>query len=290
LERLDNFAETFSAADVYCRVGLPSYNDDYDEPADPTLPPVFSKSRLSYSLDAPLLQADPMADFLQFDTAIYTQTHLLAHRVFPECSNFSSPHMDRQPNTETEYAKEILRVREAKSRKDKLSRPNFSYAFDCLAAPADQMLPERTSFMLTPSSFDRTFSIITLDLAPYVRSIVAHEQILESQRIRMSNLLSGGGNGKRARTTRASRVALEGGVRETKRRDRWFDAELNFELVMATAGKEWTGMGWRNEAEDGEASVSVTEMQESLTGSQDVTMQGDQELYRDATTTLPSSQ
>ncbi|KAF1921456.1 hypothetical protein BDU57DRAFT_510266 [Ampelomyces quisqualis] len=289
LERLDRFAETLSAADVYCRVGLPSYNGEYDEPADPTLPPIFNKSRLSYSLDAPLLQADLKADFLQFDTTIYAQTHLLAHRAFPECSNFSSTYPDHGPTTETDYTKELLRLREAKSKEDKLSRPDFSHAFDVLAAPADQMLPERTSFMLTPSSFDRTFSVTTLDLAPYVRSIVAHEQILEASRIRMSSLLSSGGNGKRARTTRASRVALEGGVRETKRRDRWFDAELNFELVMATAGKEWAGMGWRSEAEDGDGPSSVTGIQESLRGSQDVTMQGSQGQDQETVITVPST-
>jgi hypothetical protein len=287
---LDRFAETLSAADVYCRIGLPSYNNEHDEPADPTLPPIFSKLRLSYSLDAPLLQADSKADFLQFDAAIHTQTHLLAHRVFPECLNPTSTYSDRKPTTETDYAKEILRVREAKSKEVKLSRPDFSYVFDTLAAPADQMLPERTSFTLTPSSFDRTFSVITLDLAPYVRSIVAHEQTLEAQRIRMSNLLSGGGNGKRARTTRASRVALEGGVRETKRRDRWFDAELNFELAMATAGKEWASMGWRNEAEDADGTGSVTGTGESLAGSQDVMVQSTHEQDQDVAMTIPSTQ
>jgi DNA polymerase III delta prime subunit len=284
LERLDAIAETFSAADVFCRVGLPSYECDYDQPADPTLPPLLDKTRLSYTLDARLLQADRQSDFLQFDTSICTQTHLLTRRIFPRAPDPISV----SPTTsilEFDYAKAILRSRETKAQQVKLSRTNYSYALDTLAAPPDQYLFERTSFNLTPSSFDRTFNIITLDLAPYVRSIVAHEQILDLQRIRLSNLLSAGGSGKRVRTTRASRVALEGGVRETKRRDRWFDNNLNFELVMATAGKEWAGMGWRNEdAGDGDGSVTGTQeslagsqdvvMQDHLTGSQDVVMQG----------------
>lgn len=273
LEQLDNFMDTLSAADVFSRVGLPSYEHDFEEPADPTLPPIFDKSRLSYTLAAPLLQADQQTDFLQLDASIYTQTHLLARRTFPELAHLVSASTSHGPSTETEYSTEILRIRAAKSREHLLSRPDFSYALDCLAAPPDQTLPERTSFVLTPSSFDRTFSIITLDLAPYVRSIVAHEQILEGQRVRLSNLLSVGGNGKRSRTTRASRVALEGGVRETKRRDRWFDAHVNFELVMATAGKNWAGMGWRDEEEEmGEGSASISGTQESLAGSQDIVM------------------
>jgi hypothetical protein len=43
---------------------------------------------------------------------------------------------------------------------------------------------------------------------------------------------------------------------------------------MATAGKDWTGMGWRNEDEEmGEGTGSVTGTQESLAGSQDTAMQ-----------------
>jgi DNA polymerase III delta prime subunit len=279
LERLDAIAETFSAADVFCRVGLPSYECDYNQPADPTLPPLLDKTRLSYTLDARLLQADRQSDFLQFDTSICTQTHLLARRISPRGSD-PIPASTTTSTSESDYAQAILRTRETKAKQVKLSRTNFSYALDTLAAPPDQYLFGGTSFNLTPSSFDRTFSIITLDLAPYVRSIVAHEQILESQRIRLSNLLSAGGTGKRARTTRASRVALEGGVRETKRRDRWFDNNLNFELVMATAGKEWAGMGWRSE-DAGEGDGSVTGTQESLTGSQDVVVQGGHEGSQD---------
>lgn len=278
LERMESYAETLSAADAYCRVGLPSYDCDYDQPADATLPPIFDKARLSYTLAAPLLQGDQQSDFLQFDTSAHTQTHILTRRTFPELTSLVANPVAEKPLTEADYSRAILCIKEAKSRERSLSRLDFSWAFDVLAALPDQTLPERTSFILTPSSFDRNFSIIALDVAPYVRSIVAHEQILETQRIRMSNLLSGGGTGKRARTTRASRVALEGGVRETKRRDRWFDSDVNFELVMATAGKDWTGMGWRNEEEElREESASVTGTQESLTDSQDVMMQGMEE-------------
>jgi DNA polymerase III delta prime subunit len=276
LEHLDILSETFSAVDVFCSVDLPTYNHDYDQPADPTLPPIFSKLRQSYTLAAPLLQTDPQSDFLRLDTSICTQTHLLARHAFPILSNLASAPTGHEDITELGYAKKILDIKEkdARSKEGQLSRPYFSYAFDILAAPPDQLLFERTSFNLTASSFDRTFNIITLDLAPFVRSIVAHEQILETQRLRTSNLLSGGGNGKRARTTRASRVALEGGVRETKRRDRWFDAELSFEAVMATGGKEWAGLGWRSEEEEGEGLISVAGTQESLPEVLDIMMHG----------------
>jgi DNA polymerase III delta prime subunit len=273
LERFDAYADALSAADVYCRTGLPTYESDHDQPTDPSQPPITDKARLSYTLAAPLLQVDHCSDFLGLDTSISIQTHLLIQRAFPDLSHHhhqSLPGLSK-PHLETEYAKAILQLRNHQAATTPLTRPDFASALDTLAAPPDQPLAERTSFTLTPSSFDRTFTIVTLDLAPYVRSIVAHEQVLEAQRIRISNLLSAGGTGKRARTTRASRVAQEGGVRETKRRDRWFDPDLNFSAVMATAG-EWAGMGWKGEGEgeDGTASLAGTQ-------DEDVEMRGSQE-------------
>jgi DNA polymerase III delta prime subunit len=269
LRRVESYTDTLSAADLYCRIGLPSYERDSDQPIDPSLPSVTENSRLSYTLAAPLLDADHHFNFSDFDTAMRIQTHLLAHRAFPEFASTSTL------SSETDYINTILDIqaRKQKVKDNTLSRPEFALAFDILAAPPDQTLLERTSFSLTPSSFDRNFSIVTLDLAPYVRSIVAHEQLLETQRIRLSNLISAGGTGKRARTTRASRVAFEGGVRETKRRERWFDSELNFDMVMGTAGEEWAGLGWTGEGDaDGEesgGSMSVTGTQE---GGEDLTM------------------
>ena len=83
--------------------------------------------------------------------------------------------------------------------------------------------------------------------------------------MRMSNLLSEGGKNKRMRTTRASRSALEGGRRETKRRERWFDDQVNMTLVMKTAGKSWAEMGFKAEdaeMEEPESSESVKSIDE----------------------------
>lgn len=278
LERLDAFAESLSAADLYCRVGLPTYESDHDQPTDAALPPIPDKARLSYTLAAPLLQVDHLSEFLDLDTSLSIQTHLLLRRAFPDFGHHLSTLGNNNPTTEPRYAEAILQSRDKQREDDTLSRLHFATSLDILADPPDHTLLERTSYLLTPSSFDRTFSIITLDLAPYVRSIVAHEQILETQRIRLSNLLSAGGNGKRARTTRASRVALEGGVRETKRRDRWFDSDLNFELVMQTAGKEWAGLGWKGEGEVEDGTGSMTGTLEGAQSSENVSMQDSQEL------------
>ncbi|KAL1797914.1 hypothetical protein ACET3X_004520 [Alternaria dauci] len=281
---LDNYADSLSAADVFCRVDLPTYEPSSNQPTDPTQPPITDKSRLSYTLAAPLLQVDHSSDFLNLDTAFSTQTHLLIQRAYPDLSHSHSLSSTPNLRTESDYACAILQHRRTLNTKTTLTRPDFALALDPLADPPDQLLPERSSFIFIPSSFDRTFNIITLDLAPYVRSIVAHEIILEEQRVRMSSVLNttGGIGGKRGRTTRASRVALEGGVRETKRKERWFDADVDFHAVMRTAGRDWAGMGWRSDGwgEDGETSFAGTrEGTASLAGTQDgdVVMQGSQE-------------
>ncbi|KAL6709143.1 hypothetical protein ACN47E_001959 [Coniothyrium glycines] len=276
LQHLDSLLESMSAADIFCRIGLPTYFNEQDQPSDPTLPAIIEKAKQNYTLAAPVLQVDHQMDYLNMDAALATQTHILTQRTYPGLTDYFSPPPTNPVRTEGEYTDTIIASLQRARKTSQKVRTDFAAALDVLAAAPDHTQSERTFYTLMPSSFDRSFSIITTDLAPYVRSIVAHEQILESHRLRMSNLLTAGGTGKRARTTRASRVALEGGVRETKRRDRWFDAELDFELVMRTAGTNWAGLGWRcgGDGEDGTTSYVGT-----MDGTQDtdVEMQGSQE-------------
>ena len=97
------------------------------------------------------------------------------------------------------------------------------------------------------TTFNGPLSVIAEDIAPYVRSIVSYDIRLEERRLFLSNLLSQGGrNGKRQRTTRASRAALEGGSKENTRRERWFPNSTNFSLVLQTGGKEWQKLGLQN--------------------------------------------
>jgi hypothetical protein len=123
-----------------------------------------------------------------------------------------------------------------------ICRIDFSLAFDPIAT-SDKALTSSASY-LDPSVLDRNMEPIILDVAPYVRSIVAYDQDLQQQRLRLSNLISEGGRKgpKRMRTTRAAYSALEGGSRKTTRADRWFKAELNSHLVMKTGGKGWTDL------------------------------------------------
>lgn len=90
------------------------------------------------------------------------------------------------------------------------------------------------------STFDGSLSVITEDLAPYVRSIVSYDLRLEEQRGLLSSSLSQPGqDSKRQRTTRASRAALEGGSKAHTRRERWFPNNTNFDLVLQSGGQGW---------------------------------------------------
>lgn len=111
--------------------------------------------------------------------------------------------------------------------------------------------PSKLSFNLLKgpyiSSFDGSTSIIIEDLAPYVRSIVSYDLRLEEQRLRLAMLLSQGArNGKRVRTTRASRAALEGGNKQHTRRERWFPANVDFSMILESGGKEWQDVLWQS--------------------------------------------
>lgn len=242
LEHLDGLSDAASAMDVYCSIDLPSYVGSYDQPMDPSLPTMLEEERLDYTVSAPVIQADHRTDFSQLHTDMYVQSILGIRRA---CSSHLAGTTERRPmpTTEKGFTQAILGHKRDERERRALSRPDFSEAFDLLAYSPDTTMAMNSSYNLTATSFDRTFRIVVEDMGPYIRSIVSHELVLEDQRLRLSGLLSEGGGGKRQRTTRAARVALEGGNRETKRRERWFDKDLNRILVMRTAGKSWAGMG-----------------------------------------------
>lgn len=120
-----------------------------------------------------------------------------------------------------------------------IDRRDFSNAFDPIS------YPEKPSFSnsdkMEMSVFDRTTRIIAEEMAPYVRSIVDFDSRLQADREKLSTLISEGGRkAKRTRTTRAAMSALEGGVRSTTRKERYFGSLLNPYVVMMTGVRSWT--------------------------------------------------
>ena len=88
-----------------------------------------------------------------------------------------------------------------------------------------------------PSIDNPSATSIVTEVAPYIRSIVAHDKNLEQLRNEL-HVGSQNGSNKRQRKTRASRAAMEGGSKGTTRRDKWFPEELDWDAVLGT-GDRW---------------------------------------------------
>ena len=121
-------------------------------------------------------------------------------------------------------------------------RPNMRFDYAAVFEPLARSTKPVLGIPKGPqiSTFDGLLSVITEDLAPYVRSIVSYDLRLEEQRGLLSSSLSQPGqDSKRQRTTRASRAALEGGSKAHTRRERWFPNNTNFDLVLQSGGQGW---------------------------------------------------
>ena len=90
-------------------------------------------------------------------------------------------------------------------------------------------------------SFDNGLAPITEDIAPYIRGIMVFDGRLKIYRDNLYAAWSHeyGQGEKRARTTRASRAALEGSDKAFTRRERWFPDDTNYHLVQNTGMPEW---------------------------------------------------
>ncbi|KAK3061867.1 hypothetical protein LTS18_005282 [Coniosporium uncinatum] len=221
-----------------------------DEEVDPTQPSITEKARLSYVQGYQLLEADPVVHYSTLGQDIVTSIAALLSQT----GNKSDGQSAQTPAQSFTGARVLEGIKSYLEHPPPESRSRASFAaLDLLAEPATPSLPSfNPSGGLTASSIDRPLTILTLDIAPYVRNIVSFDLYLEAQRLRLSNLLSAGGSDrKKARTTRASRSALEGGPRQTTRRERWFHKDLNVNAVLGTAGQDWAGLESRGREETG---------------------------------------
>lgn len=133
----------------------------------------------------------------------------------------------RSSVSKTDLMSTIRRVRSRQS----ISASRFVSAFEGVTDDVRTFPPPTGR---TAPSVDSATQSLAVDVAPYVRAIVAFDLRLEEQR----SQLAGGSQGKRSRTTRAARAALEGGSKESTRRERWFPKELDFDSVLQT-GNNW---------------------------------------------------
>lgn len=235
LEAYDDFCSAMSCADL-CSAG--AYGIKLQERLDPTLPDLPSHIKEDYTIGQALLEAHPAVHYAAPNKAMSTSIMSLARAALrkstAEKSDEASP---KAPILKPVDEEQAICIIDSSFRHcpQQTTRMDIAIAFDPIAI-APKAVP--TTY-LDPSVFDRTVQLIVLDVAPWIRGIVAYEHQLMQRRLKLSNLLSEGGKRKRMRTTRSAYSALEGGERRTTRRERHFGDCLSTLHVMRTGGEKW---------------------------------------------------
>ncbi|KAI5860569.1 hypothetical protein GGS23DRAFT_580646 [Durotheca rogersii] len=254
LESIDAFSSLLSDVDL----GSTSISTTPNlEAMDASFPSLPTKAKDDFIIGRPLLEVSPS---IHYDTSRHdistTLKDLARVRLGDSWSTYDGFGEIFGALDEEEATAQIAdHLRKSLDAAPAITRLDYSLAFDPIAASEKSMAPG----YLDPSVFDRTMSMITLDIAPYVRSIVAYDQKLHQERIQRSSLLSEGGRPgkKRMRTTRSAYSALQGGSRAYARRERYFSADVNPHLVMQTGGQGWDALVALHMGEQNTASSST---------------------------------
>jgi hypothetical protein len=194
---------------------------------DHAIDELSSRERENHVEGIPLLQAECQRDYTGLCGSIAATFAAMADLLV----SGDQPNLDDEVAT----ARRVLQ-HTAQSKATLTSRVDFATAFQPILQP-DSVFPQLQS-RVSPS-LETVSPAITEDIAPYARAIVAFELRLEQYRRELSNVDHQSRSGKKLRTTRASRAALEGGNKASIRKERWFPRETNLNLILATGGPDW---------------------------------------------------
>ncbi|KAK4097484.1 P-loop containing nucleoside triphosphate hydrolase protein [Parathielavia hyrcaniae] len=245
LEAYGDLADAISAADMCSSKAFAAFKE---EAMDATQPELLAKAREDFVLGISHLDAPIITHHDTLTTSIAFTVKSLAKSSL----QLRTRRLSRQPAQALSALDEGQAIQCLQASftstlpgTPAINRMDFALAFDPIAT-ADTSPLQPLSY-LEPSVFDRNLRLIALDVAPFVRGIVAYDSRLQRQRLKMSSLVCEGGKPaqgtKRMRTTRSAFSALEGGSRSTTRGERWFKADVNPYLVAQTAGWGWNSFG-----------------------------------------------
>jgi len=196
---------------------------------DASAPPMLESHRSNYVDAHPLLQSDLLPEYNALSEQISVASAALISRAFrPTNEDIESACTNRISNGWGQLA--------VKRQVFPSTKSGFQKVFD----PIIKARHSTSTGRLAPS-FENGLATITEDLAPYIRAIMVFDGRLKIYRDNLhAAWAQEQGRGEvRARTTRASRAALEGSDKAFTRKERWFPDETNYYLVQGTGKPEW---------------------------------------------------
>ncbi|MCJ1338892.1 hypothetical protein MMC09_004181 [Bachmanniomyces sp. S44760] len=226
-------SDALSAADIIPNL---AGREDILNVFDWCRPEIPEKARMDFIEGYSLIQADSLEDMTGLSSRIALALQAGSQKL----------HFDDSPEA-SHVILEERQISRALAEKAGETQSPTHWSKNRLAAVLGWPAGNRRSSLREPeiASIDNTSVSIAEDTAPYVRSIISYDLQLEEKRLQLSSLLAQGGrNGKRIRTTRASRAALEGGSKAQTRAERWFPPGTNYPLILQTAGKGWQEAVW----------------------------------------------
>ncbi|RKF71310.1 putative telomere length regulation protein elg1 [Golovinomyces cichoracearum] len=237
LNMFSEYTDSMSDSDILSKS---FFGTEFQVILDPCFPKISKKVFGEYPLANKLVEASSKSSYSTIPRSIPFYIRSRARNLLQTTQKLefgSKLRLDLPSSTESRIIDSIRKHPNASS--GMLHRTNFSQAFDPISYPC-MHLSSTTSNFIDSSQFDRTKRIVSEDLAPYVRGIVAYYVRLQRDRERTSQLIiEGCTRGKRRRTTRAAISALEGGRRCETRPERYFGNSLNPILVGKTGNPLW---------------------------------------------------
>lgn len=252
LRQMARLTETLSALDVQCRSVLTpgggshsrhsALGSSLQQPLISTAPELPAKARHNYTDYPSLIQADEAEEPTQF----CKQLMIAACSLLPPATGVTSRH------GKAGLLQQLIRQKQPYAGAHSVSAMEIYGALEPLADP-----PQTSSQPLYSGNYTSLvspLSLLTTDVAPYARSISAHDTEREEQRRNLYDALHGDVTQGKMRRTRAARGALEGKGRGGVRREQWWECTLD---LACTAGEHMLGAGkrWAEQA----ASLSVHE-------------------------------
>ncbi|KAL8671028.1 MAG: hypothetical protein Q9168_004460 [Polycauliona sp. 1 TL-2023] len=229
LRSLDVVYDALSAADTF---GYSGFRDDLSAMLEVDTPRMSEKQRASYAEGSTLLEADTQSEPLGVTDSIASALRILGRRTLLARAGM----LDGHALGERSVTDALPRMVEAKQSPGRINWQKLRAIFLPLSKPSIGSSAGRAPGI---SSLDSQVAVVVEDIAPYVRSIVSYDLRLEEHRKQLELAFHGQRSSKRARTTRASRAALEGGSKANTRRERWFPGNIDVQAVLESGGVGW---------------------------------------------------